>query len=74
MVRVLDAHLVDFRLSTEQRKNLENEIEVYARDLATRAHVAARDAKDGADISLVADAYRAYLDRFDNPLHVARWG
>jgi tetratricopeptide (TPR) repeat protein len=65
MVRVLDAHLVDFRLSTEQRKNLENEVEVYARDLATRAHVAARDAKDGADISLVADAYRAYLDRFD---------
>ena len=66
MVRVLDARLVDYRLSANQRKNTENEIEVYARDLATRAHVASRDAKDGPNISLVADAYRAYLDRFDS--------
>jgi cellulose synthase operon protein C len=66
MVRVLDASLVDYRLSADQRKNLENEIEVYARDVATRAHVAARDAKDGPNVSLVADAYRAYLDRFDD--------
>lgn len=65
MVRVLDARLVDYRLTADQRKNLENEIEVYARDVATRAHVAARDAKDGPNVSLVADAYRAYLDRFD---------
>ena len=66
MVRVLDARLVDYRMSAEQRKNLENEIEVYTRDLATRAHLAAKDAKDGPSISLVADAYLAYLDRFDN--------
>jgi cellulose synthase operon protein C len=65
MVRVLDARLVDYRLSADQRKNLENEVEVYARDLATRAHLAARDNKDGPNISVVADAYRAYLDRFD---------
>jgi cellulose synthase operon protein C len=66
MVRVLDARLVDYRLSAEQRKNLENEIEVYTRDLVTRAHLAAKDAKDGPSMSLVADAYLAYLDRFDN--------
>ena len=66
MVRVLDARLVDYRMSTEQRQRLEDEIEVYARDLATRAHLAAKDAKDGPSISLVADAYLAYLDRFDN--------
>ena len=66
MTRVLDARLVDFRLSAEQRKNFESEIEVYSRDVATRAHVASKDAKDGPNVSLVADAYRAYLDRFDN--------
>jgi tetratricopeptide (TPR) repeat protein len=66
MVRVLDARLVDYRMSSEQRKNLEDEIEVYTRDLATRAHVAAKEAKDGPSMSLVADAYLAYLDRFDN--------
>jgi tetratricopeptide (TPR) repeat protein len=66
MVRVLDSRLVDYRLSADQRKNLESEIEVYGRDLITRAHVAARDAKDGPALSVIADAYPVYLARFDN--------
>ena len=64
MVRVLDARLVDYRLRADTRKNLEGEVEVYARDLATRAHVVAKDGRDGPDLLSVADAYRAYLERF----------
>jgi tetratricopeptide (TPR) repeat protein len=65
MVRVLDARLVDYRLSAEQRRRLEDEIEIYARDLATRAHLAAREGTGGPALGLVADAYQAYLDRFE---------
>lgn len=66
MVRVLDARLVDYRLSPEQRRRLEEEIEVYARDLTTRAHLAAREGTGGPALSVVADAYQAYLDRFEH--------
>jgi TolA-binding protein len=66
MVRVLDARLVDYRLSADQRKRLEDEVEIYARDVATRAHLAAKEDKDGPSMSLVADAYQAYLDRFES--------
>lgn len=65
MVRVLDARLADYTLTTDRRKQLEDEIEVYARDVVTRAHVSAKDEK-GPTASLVADAYRVYLDRFDD--------
>lgn len=64
MVRVLDARLVDYRLNDEARRKLEGEIEVYARDLATRAHLAVKDSKDPGELGPVADAYQAYLARF----------
>jgi cellulose synthase operon protein C len=64
MVRVLDARLVDYRLNDEARRKLESEVEVYARDLATRAHVAVKDSKDANELTPVADAYQAYLARF----------
>jgi tetratricopeptide (TPR) repeat protein len=65
LVRILDARLVDYRIERESRKNLENEFELYVRDLATRAHVAAKDSKEEGKLLGVAQAYRAYLDRFD---------
>ena len=65
MVRVLDARLVDYRMPADQRGRLVSEIEIYARDLATRAHVAARNSQNSQTLSAVADAYRVYLDRFD---------
>ena len=65
MVRVLDARLVDYRLTADKRERLVSEIEVYARDLATRAHVAAKDSQDTQTLGGVANAYRAYLARFD---------
>jgi tetratricopeptide (TPR) repeat protein len=64
MVRVLDARLVDYRLNEEARSKLESEVEVYARDLTTRAHVAVKDSKDVNELGPVADAYQAYLARF----------
>jgi len=65
MVRVLDARLVDYRLPADKRERLVSEIEIYARDLATRAHVAAKDSQDTQTLGGVANAYRAYLARFD---------
>ena len=65
MVRVLDARLVDYRLTPDKRDQLVSEIEIYARDLATRAHVAAKDSQDRQTLGGVANAYRAYLARFD---------
>jgi tetratricopeptide (TPR) repeat protein len=64
MVRVLDARLVDYRLNDEARRKLEAEVEVYARDLSTRAHLAVKDSKDASELGPVADAYQAYLARF----------
>jgi len=64
MVRVLDARLADYRLPADKRDLLVNEIEVYARDLATRAHVEAKDSQDSQTLSGVAEGYRAYLARF----------
>ena len=46
------------------RKRLESEFELYARDLATRAQIAAKAAQNNAALSNVADAYHEYLRRF----------
>jgi tetratricopeptide (TPR) repeat protein len=64
LVSTLDARLADYRLSPDVARRLVEEFEVYARDIATRAHVAAKDGQSTAALSLVADAYRAYLSRF----------
>jgi tetratricopeptide (TPR) repeat protein len=66
LVQILDARLVDYRLASEIRKNLETEFELYVRDLATRAHVAAKDSKEDTKLLTIAEAYRAYLDRFED--------
>ena len=64
MTAVLDARLVDYRLGAESRKNLETEVENYTRDVATRAHLASKEAKDGPPVTKVAEGYQAYLERF----------
>jgi tetratricopeptide (TPR) repeat protein len=64
IVSVLDTKLSDYRLTADMTKRLNEEFELYARDIATRAQVAAKDSSNTNLYSLVADAYHAYLLRF----------
>jgi tetratricopeptide (TPR) repeat protein len=64
IVYTLDARLVDYRLPAASRTKLVEEFELYVRDLATRAQLAAKDKPNDAMQSAVADAYKIYLDRF----------
>jgi len=64
MVAVLDARLSDYRLAPDVGRRLVEEFEIYARNLATRAHVAAKESQSPGALSAVADAYHAYLSRF----------
>ena len=64
VITVLDAKLADYRLDPAARNKSTEEFEQYARDIATRAHVAARASQAQTALSQVADAYRAYLSRF----------
>ncbi len=64
LVTVLDARLSDYRLAPDVGRRLIEEFEIYARNIATRAHVAAKESQRPAALSAVADAYRAYLSRF----------
>jgi tetratricopeptide (TPR) repeat protein len=64
VVSVLDTRLADYRLDPAARNRITDEFELYARDIATRAHVAAKASQAQTALSQVADAYRAYLSRF----------
>jgi len=64
IVAVLDAQLADYRLTPDVARRLQDEFEIYARDIATRSHVAAKDSQSTTALSAVADAYQAYLSRF----------
>ena len=64
--RVLDAHYHDFRLADPVRKKLTDEFEVYARDIATKAHAHAKDVKTQALFANAAAAYAQYLAYFPN--------
>jgi tetratricopeptide (TPR) repeat protein/Tfp pilus assembly protein PilF len=63
-VTVLDARLGDYRLAGAPRERLLAEFEALVRDIATRAHVAAKESQSTAALSQVGDAYDAYLSRF----------
>jgi tetratricopeptide (TPR) repeat protein len=64
IISVLDTRLADYRLKPDVAKRLTEELEVYARDIATRANVNAKESGSTPALSAVADAYHAYLSRF----------
>jgi len=66
IISAVDARLGDYRVDAATRAKLLEEFEMYARDVATRAHVIAKEGQNAAALSAVADAYRAYLVRFDS--------
>jgi len=64
--RVYLARRYDWRLAPKERENLRAEFEAYVRDLATRAHLAAKERSDTELYARVGDAYDAYLQVFDD--------
>jgi tetratricopeptide (TPR) repeat protein len=64
IITVLDNRLADYRMNADVAKRLADEFELYARDIATRAQVGAKDSANPAANSAVADAYHSYLTRF----------
>jgi tetratricopeptide (TPR) repeat protein/Flp pilus assembly protein TadD len=64
VISVLDTRLADYRLSADASKKLIDEMELYARDISTRAQVISKENTNPAVQSAVADAYASYLSRF----------
>jgi tetratricopeptide (TPR) repeat protein len=64
IIAVLDARLASYHLDGAARTKLTDEFELYARDIATRAQIAAKAKQSTAALSKVADAYHTYLTRF----------
>lgn len=62
--RVLEERFHDQRLPQKDRDKLAAEFEVYARDIATKAHLAANEAKAPSAYANAAAGYNAYLDYF----------
>lgn len=56
-----------WRYRQADRSELEKNLELLARDLATRLHVVAKQKKDAVSTAEAASAYSAYLDVFNVP-------
>ncbi|MBI4509337.1 MAG: tetratricopeptide repeat protein [Deltaproteobacteria bacterium] len=64
--RVYEHSIYDPRLAGDARKRLASELEVYARDIATKAHLVAKRGKSRNSLVETAAAYSAYLAYFGN--------
>jgi tetratricopeptide (TPR) repeat protein len=64
LVGVLEQAEYSWRTDPEERERLKKELEVYARDMATRLHLQAAEKKDRQKFREAADAYAYYLDFF----------
>jgi tetratricopeptide (TPR) repeat protein len=64
--RVIEDRYYDVHVPKDKRDRLLTEFEVYARDLATKAHLAAKESKVAREFANAAQAYTAYLKYFPN--------
>ena len=64
LVRVLEQVEFSWRTDQEEKDRLNKEFEVYARDMATRLHLQAKEKQDKMKFGQAADAYAYYLDYF----------
>jgi tetratricopeptide (TPR) repeat protein len=62
--RVYEHRAFDLRMNKDKRDKLAEEFEIYARDIATRAQVAAKESKTPALYANAAAAYTTYLQYF----------
>ena len=64
LVRTLADVEADWRIPDEDKEKYRSQLELYARDLATRLHVTAKEKGEKALFSQAADAYKHYLAFF----------
>ncbi len=64
LIKTLEEVDTSWRIPEEEKEKLRKDFEVYARDMATRLHVQAKEKNDKALFSRAADAYAYYLDFF----------
>jgi tetratricopeptide (TPR) repeat protein len=64
LIRVLEQVEYSWRTDPEEKDRLNKEFEVYARDMATRLHLKAKEKQDKVKFGQAADAYAYYLDYF----------
>ena len=65
LIRVLEQVESSWRTAQEEKEKLNREFEVYARDMATRLHLQAKEKQDKVKFGQAADAYAFYLDFFE---------
>ena len=64
LIGVLEQVEYSWRIDPEEKARLNREFEVYARDMATRLHLLAKETQDKVRFGQAADAYAHYLDFF----------
>ncbi len=64
LVRTLADIEYDWRIPDEAKEKWRRDLELYARDMATRLHVEAKEKKDAVLAGQAADAYKHYLAFF----------
>lgn len=64
LVRTLGDVEADWRMPDEEKEKWRQQLELYARDMATRLHLMAKEKGDKALFAQAADAYKHYLAFF----------
>jgi cellulose synthase operon protein C len=68
IVRALKGQVYSPHTAQADKDKLMNDYELFARDIITHLHAKARQTNSGPDYTIVADAYKQYLDFFgDSP-------
>ena len=65
IVRALERQIYSAHMAEADKQKLVNDYEIYARDIITHLHAKARKTNSGKDFAIVADAYKQYLEFFD---------
>jgi len=65
MVKTMEMLESSWRVPDEEKEKQRKQFELYARDLATKLHMAAKEKEDKTLHSRAADAYACYLEFFD---------
>lgn len=63
--RAASGYLLSWRIPDAFKKQLRDELETYARDIATKLHLLARKRRERHAYRATARTYRSYLDHFD---------
>jgi tetratricopeptide (TPR) repeat protein len=64
IARALEGQIYSPHSNQADKKKLINDYEIFARDIITHLHARARQTNSTADYTIVADAYKEYLDFF----------